>query len=73
MPNLASAKKNLRKSRKTAGGNLKFLKSLKNLEKDPDANHQKIQSLLDKAVKKGIFHRNKASRLKSKLFKKRSG
>lgn len=43
-----------------------FAKKTENLEKLLKSYHSEV----DKAVKKGIFHRNKAARLKSNMVKK---
>lgn len=37
--------------------------------KEKAAAHQKLQGLIDRAVKRNIFHRNKAARLQSRLAK----
>jgi small subunit ribosomal protein S20 len=75
MPISRSAKKSLRKSIKNRKDNL----SLKNKYKDivkkflasPKAEKvAEVQSVLDKAVKKGVLHKNKVARLKSQISKK---
>jgi small subunit ribosomal protein S20 len=78
MPISASSKKSLRKSIKNRKANL-FLKNKfrdlvkKFLNKPNMENMKEAQSMLDKAEKKGILHKNKVSRLKSQLSKKIDG
>lgn len=67
MPNLSSAKKNLRKSRKRQITYKKVQEDIKKLLKAGGPDFKKAQSLLDKAAKRGIFHKNKAGRLVAKL------
>lgn len=75
MPISASSKKSLRKSIKNRKAN-SFLKNKfrdlvkKFLTKPTLENMKEAQSMLDKAEKKGILHRNKVSRMKSQLSKK---
>jgi small subunit ribosomal protein S20 len=69
MPIIKSAKKRVRVSNKAAVRNSKTKRSLrtafKTFAKTPSASsHADAQSNLDKAVKKGIIHKNKAARLK---------
>lgn len=69
MPIIQSAKKRVRVSRKAAVRNSKtrrnFKSALKLFAKSPSADSlSKAQSELDKAVKKGVVHKNKAARLK---------
>jgi small subunit ribosomal protein S20 len=75
MPIIKSAKKRVRVANKAAIRNSKTKRSLKTAlksfrsavstnAKDAGAKHSKAQSELDKAVKKGVLHKNKASRLK---------
>jgi small subunit ribosomal protein S20 len=75
MPIIKSAKKRVRVANKAAIRNSKTKRSLKTAlksfraavsgnAKDTAAKHAKAQSELDKAVKKGILHKNKAARLK---------
>ena len=74
MPITKSAKKSLRVSLRKQRQNLGYKLALKKaLEKPKPAELIKIQSLIDKAAKKGIIHKNKAARLKSKLFKSSKG
>ena len=78
MPISASSKKSLRKSIKNRKAN-SFLKSKfrdlvkKFLSKPNLENMKEAQSMLDKAQKNGILHKNKVSRLKSQLSKKIGG
>jgi ribosomal protein S20 len=67
MPNLNSAKKNIRKSLKKQAAHKKSKEEISKLLKTKGADLTKAQSLIDKAAKKGIFHKNKAGRLVAKL------
>ena len=74
MPVIKSAKKKLRKDRKRELQNktLKaiFKKSVKIAQKSPtELNIRKAVKAIDKIAKKGIIHKNKAARIKSKLAK----
>lgn len=75
MPIIKSAKKKMRQDKKRRSVNLKTLTSLKraiaDARKKPSVeNLKKASSIIDQATKKGIIHKNKASRLKSRLAKK---
>lgn len=75
MPIIKSAKKRVRVARKATIRNSKTKRalraSLKLFAKQPTAKaHSTTQSHLDKAVKKGIMHKNKAARLKSQAAKR---
>lgn len=78
MPISASSKKSLRKSIKNRKAN-SFLKSKfrdlvkKFLAKPTLETMKEAQSMLDKAEKKGILHKNKVSRMKSQMSKKIGG
>lgn len=71
MPITKSAKKSLKVSRVKAAQNkvneIRLDKALKKVSKD---NINEAISLIDKAAKTGIIHKNKAARMKSKLSKK---
>jgi len=74
MPVLQSAKKALRRDRRRAVINKKLKEKvkevLKKVRKNPTKkNLQEASSVLDKAVKKKVIHKNKANRLKSRLSK----
>jgi len=74
MPILPSSKKALRGSIKKAGFNARIRESyklaLKKARKNPTpANLKKVSSLMDKAAKINVIHKNKAGRLKSRLAK----
>jgi len=74
MPIGRSAKKSLRKSIKLNQVNSLFRKSVKKLvkafnNKPTDDNWKKLSSILDKAIKKNILHKNKVARLKSRYAK----
>lgn len=69
MPIIKSAKKRVKTSRKATIRNSKTKRSLKAsikafVAKPSNASHSEAQSNLDKAVKKGVIHKNKAARLK---------
>lgn len=77
MPNIQSAKKKMRKDVTRTKGNAVYLKAIESAikgllrlkgEKDEDK-VKKAVSLVDKAAKRKVFHKNKASRLKSRITK----
>ena len=75
MPIIKSAKKRVKTARKATIRNSKTKRSLKTslkaLAAKPTAGaHATAQSNLDKAAKKGVIHKNKASRLKSQAAKR---
>ena len=71
MPIKKAAKKALRSSRKKYEHNQEIKKSLKKaIKKTDEKNIGTTFSMLDKAAKKNVIHKNKASRLKSRLAKK---
>ncbi|MFA5750186.1 MAG: 30S ribosomal protein S20 [Candidatus Shapirobacteria bacterium] len=75
MPISLSAKKSLRKSLKNKKDNVLFKNKLKLsvkkfLAKPNSESLKEVYSILDKSVKKGIFHKNKTARLKSNFSKK---
>lgn len=75
MPIIKSAKKRVRTAKKATIRNNKARRGLKNamniFGKKPSASsHSAAQSKLDKAVKKGIIHKNKAARLKKQAAAK---
>ena len=75
MPNIASAKKNMRKSRAAAVRNRAQRSALRTALKKARAagaapeNVTAAVSLLDRAARKGLIHRNAAARQKSRLAK----
>ena len=75
MPNIASAKKNMRKSRAATVRNRAQRSALRTAlkkAKAPDANAEAKRAatrLLDRAARKGLIHRNTAARHKSRLSK----
>ena len=77
MPNIASAKKNMRKSRAASVRNRAQRSSLRTAVKrarsDDATQQEKLQAvqLLDRAARKGLIHRNAAARTKSKLARKK--
>lgn len=70
MPITSSAKKALRVARVKKANNDKLRKKLKLLLKKPTKNLSDVISLIDKATKKRVIHKNKANRLKSILMAK---
>jgi small subunit ribosomal protein S20 len=76
VPNIASAKKNLRKSRAAEIRNRAqraqlrtALKKAKSTEASDETRRAATQ-LLDRAARKGIIHRNTAARQKSSIARK---
>jgi len=80
MPNLKTAKKNLRKTKKRTALNKKYknkidylIRKIKNGVKEEAKNLQELLKNLykavDKAAKEKVIHKNKASRIKSKMAK----
>lgn len=75
MPNIASAKKNMRKSRAATVRNRAQRSALRTAlkkAKDPSATPAAklaATTLLDRAARKGLIHRNTAARHKSTLSK----
>ena len=75
MPNIASAKKNMRKTRAATARNRAQRSALRTAlkkAKAPGASAEvKLQAvaLLDRAARKGLIHRNAAARTKSKMAK----
>jgi len=75
MPIIKSAKKRVRTARKAAVRNSKTKRSLrtalKGFSRSASAkSHSEVQSNLDKAVKKGVIHKNKPARLKKQAARK---
>ncbi len=75
MPNIASAKKNMRKSRAAAVRNRAQRSALRTALKKARAEGATSEivsavSLLDRAARKGLIHKNKAARHKRQLARK---
>jgi len=76
VPNIASAKKNMRKTRSATVRNRAQRSALRTAlkkAKDEDATPEvtlSAVSLLDRAARKGLIHRNAAARHKSRLAKR---
>jgi small subunit ribosomal protein S20 len=77
VPNIASAKKNLRKSQAAAIRNRAqrselrtALKKAKSAEASPEVKETATR-LLDRAARKGLIHRNTAARHKSSIARAR--
>ena len=85
LANTAQARKRVRQSEKSRTRNAaqksnfrtsikKVLKSLSDKNKDQsNANFKEAMSVMDKLVTKGLIHKNKAARQKSRLNKKIQG
>ena len=75
MPNIASAKKNMRKSRAATARNRAQRSALRTALKKAKAptataeERAQAVTLLDRAARKGLVHKNLASRQKSKMAK----
>lgn len=78
MPNIQSAKKKMRKDVVRTHNNARYLnaieKAIKALFKfkTGEVNEEKVKktvSLIDKAAKRKVVHKNKAARLKSRISK----
>ena len=75
MPQHKSAKKrvktNLKRQMRNRAARSTLRTTLKRIQETPEAKRaealKEIQSVLDKAVNRGIIHRNKAARLKSRF------
>ena len=75
MPISLSAKKSLRKSLKNNKENVLFKTKLKLtvkkfLSKPSEEGLKDVYSILDKAVKEGLYHKNKTARLKANYTKR---
>jgi small subunit ribosomal protein S20 len=81
MPIIKSAKKRVKTANKAAVRNSKTKRTLKTAlksfqaavtgkTKDAGAKHAKAQSAIDKTVKKGLVHKNKAARMKKQASAK---
>ena len=75
MPNIASAKKNMRKLRAAQARNRQQRSALRTALKKAKVGgasadeRTKAVSLLDRSARKGLIHKNAAARQKSKLAK----
>ncbi len=78
MPNIASAKKNMRKSRAAEARNRAQRSTLRTALKKAkssegtEAERASAVQLVDRAARKGLIHKNAAARHKSRLAKKNS-
>jgi small subunit ribosomal protein S20 len=76
VPNIASAKKNMRKSRAAQARNRAQRSALRTALKKAKVEGASAEvrttatSLLDRAARKGLIHKNAAARQKSKLAKR---
>jgi small subunit ribosomal protein S20 len=76
VPNIASAKKNMRKSRAAQARNRAQRSALRTALKKAKAEGASAEvrtmatSLLDRAARKGLIHKNAAARVKSRMAKK---
>ncbi len=75
MPNIASAKKNMRKTRAATARNRAQRSALRTALKKANTPSSSLEerteavSLLDRAARKGLVHKNKAARHKSQISK----
>ena len=74
MPNIQSAKKKLKQDKIKTKRNLKYKhlidRAIKAVKKEKDQQSiKKAYSIIDKAAKKRVIHKNKAARLKSRIGK----
>jgi small subunit ribosomal protein S20 len=78
MPNIQSAKKKMRKDVKRTKNNAQYLTAIEKAVKAlfkfktgevDSAKVKKTVSLIDKAAKRKVVHKNKAARLKSRISK----
>lgn len=74
MPVTKQARKKLRKDRKREKKNQEvkavFKKAVKDTKKNPSVKKISVAfKIIDKATKKGLIHKNKASRIKSRMAK----
>ncbi len=75
MPNTPSTKKNVRVAHRRRAKNMVWRRRVRDSVKDARKGSVKaekaslLQSILDKAAKRGVIHKNKAARLKSSLFR----
>ena len=78
MPNIPSARKNMRKSRAATIRNRAQRSALRTALKKArgdsagDAERLRAVQLLDRAARKGLIHRNTAARYKSRLMSARA-
>lgn len=76
MPNIASAKKNMRKSRAAQIRNRAQRSTLRTALKKANGENAGSEltttavTLLDRAARKGLIHKNSAARLKSRIARK---
>jgi small subunit ribosomal protein S20 len=75
VPNIASAKKNMRKSRAATARNRAQRSALRTALKKANSPSSSVEEkqaaaqLLDRAARKGLIHKNNAARNKSRLSK----
>ena len=78
MPNIASAKKNMRKSRAAQTRNRAQRSALRTALKKAGSEGANAEvtvaavTLLDRAARKGLIHKNAAARLKGRIARKAS-
>jgi small subunit ribosomal protein S20 len=77
MPVTKQAKKKLRKDKKREKNNLKlkshYKKVVKKTKKNPTPKSlSQASKVIDKAAKKGLIHKNKAARIKSRLARSKN-
>ena len=72
MPNIASAKKNMRKSKAAMARNRAQRSALRTALKKAGTSEDNVAAvkLLDRAARKGLIHKNAAARHKSRMARK---
>jgi small subunit ribosomal protein S20 len=72
VPNIASAKKNMRKSKAAMARNRAQRSALRTALKKAGTSEDNVAAvkLLDRAARKGLIHKNAAARHKSRMAKK---
>ena len=73
MPIIKSAIKKMKQDKKKTKRNDAHVAAFKGLfKKSNKADAKKAYSVIDKAAKKGVIHKNKAARLKAKFLRSKS-
>ena len=73
MPIIKSAIKKMKQDKIRAKRNSSYIEVFKKLfKKSSTADTKKAYSVIDKAAKKGVIHKNKAARLKAKFIRSKS-
>lgn len=70
MPIIKSAIKKMKQDKKKKLHNISYIEAFKALFRNSNkADSKKAYSTIDKAVKKGVIHKNKGARLKAKFVR----